>query len=244
MNKQRVRNLLAEVEKDLGNEAAESLDRRFETISAIVSLFPENGEGSSVLDVGTRDGLRLFPLALMNYRTHGVCLTRDTIRDDLAYRWEKYGILVERASRDSIAFPYPNDYFDWVICDECESLSARESTGALSEIKRVLRPKGRLILQAPNTESVRDKAPRRVRVSEVVESISPHSVTDRNSRSANAGIPLLAEMVERYGFSVLLRVYTDRGSAGKLSVREGMGRIISRFVPRLRDTVVMVCEMK
>lgn len=244
MNKQKVKNLLAEIGQELNDEAVESLDRRLETISAVVSLFPENGEGSAVLDVGTRDGFRLLPLALMNYRTFGICLTEDAIGDDAAYRWEKYGILVERSGRDSIAFPYPNDYFDWVICDECESLSAQESTAALSEIKRVLRPKGKLILQAPNTKSVRDKATRRVRISEVVESIAPDSITDRGSRSDNTGIPLLSEMVDRYGFNVLLRVYTDRGSTGGQSVREGMGRFISRFVPRLRDTVVMVCEMK
>ncbi len=107
----------------------------------------ENGE--SVLEVGTGTGLALHPLAESNPRgwTEGVdasaaMLARArTLMQQCSHR--RYGLRCAHAT----ALPYPSDTFDAVFSSYLiDLLPASKRRPAMREMRRVLRPKGRLVV--------------------------------------------------------------------------------------------------
>jgi len=241
MNKEQIKKLLEGVKKDQISGVGSSTTQNLQMISDIVSLFPENGEGGAVLEIGANDYSRLLPLTRMNYRTYGISMSDIDPDLTLIEGWRKHGILIERAGKANDRLPHPSDSFDWVICSESDTDSNRLSMHLLAEIKRVLRPKGRLILQTPNTRGIRTSSSRKVRIKNVVESIGPEDFAKDGDDSSELPI---SEMIERYGFNILLRLYSDSGAGRSASLRSGISRFLNRLVPNLKDTVVLVCEMK
>jgi hypothetical protein len=54
----------------------------------------------------------------------------------------------------------------------------------------------------------------------------------------------LADLVERYGFKVILRLYRNAHAESRSAVAGGIHKVVSFVIPHFRDTVIMVCEKK
>jgi SAM-dependent methyltransferase len=245
LKRDRVRNLLDEICRSLAEEDSASLLDKSHCICDIVSLFPENGEGKTVLDVGIGRGYRSIPLSYMNYRVYGIESSWETIYawKDRCYR--PYGIKVKECDIAFEEFPFPNNHFDWVIL--CGSSMERDCPPmhALSEIKRTSRPDARFVLHLPNLSARRDRSRdasgwytsgpfRQIRLGDEIDSKTSNSHTIKD----------VADFVERYGFRVLLRLYRNAHAETRSAVAGGLHQIVSFMIPHFRDTVIMVCEKR
>jgi SAM-dependent methyltransferase len=245
LKRDRVRNLLDEICRSLAEEDRVSLLDKSHCICDIVSLFPENGEGKTVLDVGIGRGYRSIPLSYMNYRVYGIESSWETI-----YAWKErcyrpYGIKVKECDIAFEEFPFPDDHFDWVIL--CGSSIEKECSPvhALSEIKRISKPNALLVLYLPNLPTRQDRSRsasgwytsgpfRQIRLGDETDSEISGSYTMKD----------IADLVEGYGFRVILKLYRNAHAETRSAVAGGLQKVVSFMIPRFRDTVIMVCEKK
>jgi 2-polyprenyl-3-methyl-5-hydroxy-6-metoxy-1,4-benzoquinol methylase len=102
------------------------------------------GGGLRVLDVGCGSGLNSQAMAALGHRVSGVDLSEAAIE-----RYRSQGF-EGRAADIEEGLGYPDDSFDIVFCAEViEHMTSPEILA--SEMKRVLKPGGRLILTTPNS---------------------------------------------------------------------------------------------
>lgn len=123
--------VLKKVPVDLGQ-----YEMRYTTKGKMIAWqFVGDGTGKSALDLGCRDGYWAEKLALSGY---------DVTAVDLFPKYSK------GAPFDAnLAFPYPADSFDLVWCSEViEHL--KDPLFTIREIRRVLKPDGKLLLTTPN----------------------------------------------------------------------------------------------
>ena len=103
------------------------------------------GRGSLILDLGCGNGLSSAMLARRGHRVVGVDISPLFLRDGL--RWAGPGLTL--LASDAEQLPFKDDSFDLVCSNELvEHLTDVER--ALSEMARVVRPGGRIIISAPN----------------------------------------------------------------------------------------------
>ncbi|MEO5332527.1 MAG: class I SAM-dependent methyltransferase [Magnetococcus sp. YQC-5] len=134
---------------------------------------------SSPLRYSVHTRLREYHLAqLMPVATGGRMLEVGCgigyLLNHLGQGWDRYGIDMDHASLqtagthakvirgDAAHLPYQDATFDLVLCSEVlEHLPDGEDQRCLAEMKRVLKPAGRLLITVPSLEGVRAYAPLR-----------------------------------------------------------------------------------
>jgi SAM-dependent methyltransferase len=94
------------------------------------------------LDAGCGTGFQARILAELGYVTHGVDLSAGLLRR--ARRAAPGAVL---AQGDLVALPYPDDAFDAIACCGSTLSFVARPAAALTELGRVLRPGGRLLLE-------------------------------------------------------------------------------------------------
>jgi 2-polyprenyl-3-methyl-5-hydroxy-6-metoxy-1,4-benzoquinol methylase len=108
-----------------------------------IDCVPASG-GLRVLDVGCGSGLNSKAIAALGHHVSGVDLSEAAIE-----RYRSYGF-EGRAADIEEGLNYPNDSFDLVFCAEViEHMTSPEVL--IAEMKRVLKPGGRLVLTTPNS---------------------------------------------------------------------------------------------
>ena len=109
------------------------------------------GRGGRVLDIGCRSG------SLTKYYIEGNDVVGvDVDRDALKLFRERLGLEAHWLDMDRDPLPFPDSSFDVVVCTEVlEHL--RFPATALAEIRRVLRPTGRLVGSVPNATRLRNR---------------------------------------------------------------------------------------
>jgi SAM-dependent methyltransferase len=111
---------------------------RFRQAARLARVAP----GAAVLDIGCRDGgLRHFLPADVRYQ--GMDITPEFAGPDIVIRDISDGI------------PFPDAMFDHVFCIEVLE-HVPNPYGALTEMHRVLRPRGALVLSVPNPYHVKE----------------------------------------------------------------------------------------
>lgn len=121
--------------------------------AALMKLLPE--EGDAALDLGCGTGVMLPALLERFSRVAGVDLSPDMIRAVPAPVAERAELAVAPMER----IPFDDNTFDAVVCRGALHHAA-DLSAALREIRRVLRPGGRLLLSEPCADSFLLRIPR------------------------------------------------------------------------------------
>ncbi len=120
----------------------------------------DRNRGTRVLDVGSAWGFNVMALERMGFRATGVDLipaqfpvgTRIAAHNQVAFNV---------AAADAAVLPFPDGTFDFVTMVETfEHIYNDDRPRALAEIRRVLSPRGRLVLSTPNHASVVERVKR------------------------------------------------------------------------------------
>ena len=116
-------------------------------IEKILKLLEEHKEGN-ILDIGCGDGLITSLIAeRTGARAYGVDISRKAV-----IKAKKRGITAKVMNVDRHRFPFKEKTFDFVFCgDLLEHLYDTEKL--LSNIKKVLKPNGYVIISVPNIAS-------------------------------------------------------------------------------------------
>ncbi len=134
--------------RSLKNILQAEIDPAFAKRSELIFQEVEKQKPQKILDAGCGRGFYLKSLSFYPFiiEIHGVDINESHIKKAKTICDDKR-TTVKKASLYSL--PYPDNYFDFVICSEVlEHL--KDDRKALKEIKRVLKPKGTLIITVPN----------------------------------------------------------------------------------------------
>lgn len=174
-----------------------------------LKMFPPH-EGTEVLDVGCGTGIQLACYQQAGCRVTGI----DASPAMLAVARHRLGTGASLTVGDASRMPYPERAFDLVLAATVLHEMAREvRTAALGEMKRVLRPGGRILLidfEAGRVRPVRGWVTRGIiAASEVAAGRSHH----RNYRDfiAHGGLPPL---LDAQGLSIGQRRIVSGGAIG------------------------------
>lgn len=245
MKRSRARHLIEDMCSSIWKEERSSLLDESSCICDIVSLFPENGEGKTVLDIGIGKGYRSIPLSYMNYRVYGIESSWQTIYSCKESYYRPYGIRVKECDVSCEEFPFPDGRFDWVVmsglCWEQESSPVH----TLSEIKRTTKPGARFIVHLRNTA----RQPTEKHASADWHTSGPLQNIELGGKfnaDAEAGFARgsFDDIAEGYGFRSMLKLYRNAKVEPGLTAYNRLHRILSLVVPHFRDTVISVFERR
>lgn len=110
-------------------------------------LFPER---ANILEIGSTPPVLTLTLARLGYRVTGI----DIAPERFAGTIERFGLSIRRCNLEAEPIPCADAGFDGIICNEIFEHLRGDLIGIFEEIRRVLKPGGRLILTTPNIRSV------------------------------------------------------------------------------------------
>jgi ubiquinone/menaquinone biosynthesis C-methylase UbiE len=111
----------------------------------IISSIPVLPKPIKILDIGTTPFTIFIKKKFQHYDVW--TLDRTNLFED---RCKQAGIKFKTCNLDNGSIPFEDEYFDIVIFTEVLEHIFAPPTDILAEIKRILRPKGKLILSVPN----------------------------------------------------------------------------------------------
>lgn len=104
--------------------------------------------GQRILEVGFGTGLSFLNLKELYQEIHGIDLTADV--DQVTNTFSDQNINLHLRNGNVLDMPYPDQFFDSVLLVSIlEHLQPQEQTAAFSEIKRVLKPGGKVVYGTP-----------------------------------------------------------------------------------------------
>ncbi len=122
------------------------LGKHFDYYLDVLSCLNEADRGASILEIGSVPGQFTAMLKQLGFAVQGVDL--DPSRVDGF--WRKHDIPVAKVDIEQQELPFPDAAFDLAIFAEVLEHLRVNPLHALAEIRRVLKPGGRIILSTPN----------------------------------------------------------------------------------------------
>ncbi len=111
--------------------------------------------GEKILDVGCADGAMMVYCGLGGGEVYGYDLDSDSIKKANEYL-QKYNIKGEARCGNATNMEFSENYFDKVVSsDFFEHLDNKAKVEILTEIKRILKPDGFLVVKTPNIKWLR-----------------------------------------------------------------------------------------
>ncbi len=111
----------------------------------ILASIPELGASTRILEIGPTPFTIFIKKSFKNYDVWALDRT-----NMLQERLEKAGVKLKVCDLDDCAIPFEDEYFDIIIFSEVLEHVFAPPSDVLKEVKRILRPTGKLILGVPN----------------------------------------------------------------------------------------------
>jgi len=166
--------------------------RRVELLSVILHLTPK---GARVLDAGSAPGFTSLALSLLGYEVYSLDIDPEPYRTLL----EKYGVKVIKTNLEDEVIPLEDEYVDHIVFTEVlEHLNPYYVKHALSEINRILRREGILILTTPNIASLF----RRLKLLLGKQSTYRYHVKEYTREEVE-------KLLQQHGFEILISQYSE-----------------------------------
>lgn len=130
-----------------GNKDAEVqyMKSRSYGFNIIIKSIPLLPKPARLLDIGPTPFTIFIKKNFPEYEVWA--LDRTNLLED---RFKKAGIQLKVCDLDNISIPFEDEYFDVVIFTEALEHIFAPPTSVLTEVKRIMRPSGKLILSVPN----------------------------------------------------------------------------------------------
>jgi SAM-dependent methyltransferase len=210
-------------------------------IENVDALFPDDGHGQTVLEIGLERGFKSIALTQANYRVFGLDFAADRIaaRQEMFYR--PSGIDVRLCDVTVETIPHDGETFDYVMLNGVLEHWYCNPFHALTEIRRVLRPGGTFILETPNAANLRKRiwlAAGRypyTPLKAIHTATHPHAFHHREHTMRE-----LVWLAAEAGFEVNRRLFRDSFHRAAPSVLRRMYWGVTRMVPSFRDKLILV----
>jgi len=110
-----------------------------------IESIPSSPEPLKILDIGPTPFTMFIKEKFQHYDVWALDLT-----NLMEERFKNAGIQLKTCDLDNCSLPFEDEYFDIVIFTEVLEHIFSPPTDVLTEIKRIIRPSGKLILSVPN----------------------------------------------------------------------------------------------
>jgi len=204
----------------------------------IVDSIPHSLEATKVLDVGPTDFTVFLKEIFPSYEISTVDLT-----DHLKDACEAKGIQFNTCDLHERYIPFPDNYFDVVIfCGVLEHIFA-PPTEILNEIRRIIRPKGKLIFAVPNIARLDYRI-------KLLFGISPLEHPDRQMRKGMHGhiheytMKECTSLLKNCNFTIVKKKHVTTNVFRKRGIRHLAGLILYawRLIPSCGLTIYVECR--
>jgi glycosyltransferase involved in cell wall biosynthesis/SAM-dependent methyltransferase len=140
-------------------DARPYVETHLSRLDKTLSIIPEGGPGDAVLEMGAY--MQITPLlkSRLGYGEVRACYYGESGRQDhkcvQSESGEKFVCTVDLFDAEKDTFPYPGEHFTTVLCCELIEHLFEDPMHMMSEINRITRPGGHLVLTTPNITSLR-----------------------------------------------------------------------------------------
>ena len=110
---------------------------------------------SKVLDAGCGGGMLLAALDHLGHECYGCDHTDCPERYPRVFKERE--IVFSRCNFEIDPLPFPDNFFDAVVCGQCLEHFTYSHLGAVKEFRRVLSPGGKVIIDVPNVACFRNR---------------------------------------------------------------------------------------
>jgi SAM-dependent methyltransferase len=229
-----IKSIMDDAERS-GDTSADMLSRADRAFAYdIVSILPSNGNGMTLLDIGSGCTARFAPLVFLNYRVFGVHPSNPAAAGlQVGLERSDGHVEVMRCGFPEEPIPARDGTFDWLVLSNLPEPHDQSIKSICAEVRRLMKPGGRMILRSHNPLS----GARRGAVATDAAQSTPDGLVQ-------ACCPRLAESVERSGFRVTLRMYRNYRAYHKPILIRHVCSLARLVAPRLCDTVILVCTKR
>jgi SAM-dependent methyltransferase len=142
-----------------GGESLQYMDAHQTRLSKTLELIPPGGPGDRILEMGAY--LQITPALRykLGYGEVRGCYYGEPGRTDhrivTSTEGQPFACEIDHFDAATDPFPYPDDHFSTVLCCEVIEHLSDDPMHLMSEVNRILRPGGHLLLTTPNIVSLR-----------------------------------------------------------------------------------------
>jgi len=138
-------------QEEVWNSIAESWNnfRKYPSNKRVIDL-ANTWEPGNILDLGCGNGRNLIPFAKKRFDCYGIDFSKNMIKNaKKSFKENKLKAKFKQGELTKI--PFKDNYFDYIIClASFHHLNKKEQSTSLKEIKRILKPKGKLFIAVWN----------------------------------------------------------------------------------------------
>ncbi|MBE0481635.1 MAG: methyltransferase domain-containing protein [Dehalococcoidia bacterium] len=210
-----------------------------ERLRKTFTSIPGTSDQVSVLDIGTTPFTWFIKRMYPQYRISTIDIT-----DRMETGSERFSIEFKRCNLEELALPFDDDLFNVIIfCEVLEHIFAPPSA-VLKEIRRILRPGGKLILSVPNIAALYKRV-RLLMGRSILDAADLIGSEFRMAHLHEYTSKEISALLEANNLTIVYRKYlytTSRRRQAPMDLVMRAYDVCTRLVPPFRSFIHIECE--